>query len=88
MRAAGLIQPLDSRAPSPRDADALKILAAPREVLGVSRGSEPWEKGGGVVGKGGAVQLVIRTGPKSQSQGKPNKGDSNTTVMILERQEN
>lgn len=46
MRAAGHIEPLDSRAPTPGDANPLKILAAPREVLGVSMDSEPW--GGGV----------------------------------------
>lgn len=45
VRAPGHIQPLDSRALTP--GDALKILAALREVLGVSMGSEPWEKDGG-----------------------------------------
>lgn len=56
VRAAGHIQPLDSAAPTPGDADAFKILAAPRELLGVSMGPE--------LGGGG--------GTKSDSQGKPN----------------
>lgn len=44
VRAAGHIEPLDSRALTPRDGRAFKMLAAPQDVLGVSMGSEPWEK--------------------------------------------
>lgn len=43
-RAAGHIEPLDSLALTPGDGRAFKTLAAPRDVLGVCMGSEPWDK--------------------------------------------